>query len=684
MKRDKLYSLIWSVVLGCCIACGSISCLDTAFSLGLDMPGLVSFSLMCGAVLSLAALKKHGTWLTALALLVIGGMLWLFGGLDESVKALAYVISEVYDRAYGWGTLPSPLGGAMADPALAPMAIAAALVWVVTDMVMKRRPAIGGIAVGLLPLFACMVVTDTIPSADSLFVLFFGIALLVLTQSTRRRGENAGNRLTAILLIPALLATNLLFWAVPQEGDLPAQLLPGWIEGIFQQITDGTGQDAAAPVEKIELSQVGPKPKLTYAVMEVTAQQGGEFYFRGQSFDVYTGTSWEIAPELEGPDPYFPTMGLRDGGLVTVYLRMETDRQYLAYYTNRLQQLQFGRYENTGERTYSFQRLIPGPGGTRISGTVAQDAWVAQCLALPEDTRQWAEAMLEQIPIGEDSTATDQARIIADFVRNSAEYSRNAERMPAEQTDFARWFLEQGDRGYCVHFATAATVLLRAAGVPARYVTGYKATIGSTKTNVLADDSHAWVEYLDYTRGWTVLEPTPAEPEQEPTESTAPTEQTQPTDTQAPTQGSTLGPSQATDPSVATVPRETTGDTQEQPQGLTLLHSCLQALLHSCLTAAVLLGQYGLRLRLRRQKRRGRPNQKALALWKEIVHFSKLYRCPLPEELIALAEKAKFSQHTLSGQELHQFQAGLQALRATLQKMPWYRRLLFKLIFAAE
>ncbi len=35
------------------------------------------------------------------------------------------------------------------------------------------------------------------------------------------------------------------------------------------------------------------------------------------------------------------------------------------------------------------------------------------------------------------------------------------------------YFLLENQRGYCMHFATAATLLLRTMGVPARYVEGY-------------------------------------------------------------------------------------------------------------------------------------------------------------------------------------------------------------------
>lgn len=40
-------------------------------------------------------------------------------------------------------------------------------------------------------------------------------------------------------------------------------------------------------------------------------------------------------------------------------------------------------------------------------------------------------------------------------------------------SDFVRYFLETQKRGFCVHFASAATLLLREFGIPARYCEGY-------------------------------------------------------------------------------------------------------------------------------------------------------------------------------------------------------------------
>jgi len=74
--------------------------------------------------------------------------------------------------------------------------------------------------------------------------------------------------------------------------------------------------------------------------------------------------------------------------------------------------------------------------------------------------------------------------------------------------------------GYCVHFATAATLLARLKGIPARYVTGFLYYPLSSEDTPIASsvspervitglNAHAWVELWLPGKGWVTFEPTP-------------------------------------------------------------------------------------------------------------------------------------------------------------------------------
>ena len=85
---------------------------------------------------------------------------------------------------------------------------------------------------------------------------------------------------------------------------------------------------------------------------------------------------------------------------------------------------------------------------------------------------------------------------------------------PGEQgagiTPLAR-FLTQSRTGHCEYFATAAAMLLRQAGIPTRYATGYLAyeyDPDSGYVLVRANHGHAWVLYWDGAL-WRELDATP-------------------------------------------------------------------------------------------------------------------------------------------------------------------------------
>jgi len=74
-------------------------------------------------------------------------------------------------------------------------------------------------------------------------------------------------------------------------------------------------------------------------------------------------------------------------------------------------------------------------------------------------------------------------------------------------------FLFDRKQGYCEHFSSSFVVLMRAAGIPARVVTGYaggyRNPIGGYWL-VLNSDAHAWAEIWLPRRGWVRVDPTAA------------------------------------------------------------------------------------------------------------------------------------------------------------------------------
>ncbi|MBO4355847.1 MAG: hypothetical protein J5850_03215 [Clostridia bacterium] len=118
------------------------------------------------------------------------------------------------------------------------------------------------------------------------------------------------------------------------------------------------------------------------------------------------------------------------------------------------------------------------------------------------------------------STAkTDYEKIMSviNYLVLNCDYSLTPKKPSGEYKSDLDAFILETNEGYCVQFATAAALLLRSYGFPARYVQGYVATDFSKdiyndsryNSNVLDSNAHAWVEVWIDNVGWITLETTP-------------------------------------------------------------------------------------------------------------------------------------------------------------------------------
>jgi hypothetical protein len=74
-------------------------------------------------------------------------------------------------------------------------------------------------------------------------------------------------------------------------------------------------------------------------------------------------------------------------------------------------------------------------------------------------------------------------------------------------------FLFETRRGFCEHYASSFVLLMRAAGIPSRVVTGYQGGEANPVGDYLIvrqSDAHAWAEVWLENRGWVRADPTAA------------------------------------------------------------------------------------------------------------------------------------------------------------------------------
>ncbi|MCL2125251.1 MAG: transglutaminase domain-containing protein [Oscillospiraceae bacterium] len=102
---------------------------------------------------------------------------------------------------------------------------------------------------------------------------------------------------------------------------------------------------------------------------------------------------------------------------------------------------------------------------------------------------------------------------VAAYISSAARYTLKPYIIPNDE-DFALYFLQTSKMGYCIHFATAATLMLRALDIPARFTSGFVVTVpanyGERVVKVTDRNAHAWVEVYYDDIGWLPLEVTPS------------------------------------------------------------------------------------------------------------------------------------------------------------------------------
>lgn len=152
---------------------------------------------------------------------------------------------------------------------------------------------------------------------------------------------------------------------------------------------------------------------------------------------------------------------------------------------------------------------------------------------VPADNEEAVDRFLAEAGISKTDTSAVQK--VVDYFQEEYSYSYSPGRVPANE-DFVNYFLDENKKGVCSHFASAATLIFRRLGIPARYVEGYafsyaKALSGKQRTDLDYDDyysgysrlgktavmevevtdanAHAWVEIYQEGKGWVVVDPTP-------------------------------------------------------------------------------------------------------------------------------------------------------------------------------
>lgn len=140
-------------------------------------------------------------------------------------------------------------------------------------------------------------------------------------------------------------------------------------------------------------------------------------------------------------------------------------------------------------------------------------------LDIPDSVKEGLSALGPITPVSSLSEKRQRVEDIRRFLASNYRYTTNPGRTP-EGKDFVIYFLTESKKGYCTSFASAAVMLLRASGIPARYAAGLTVGADEIKDAPISQDglhqysindhhAHAWAEVYVDGLGWRPVEMTP-------------------------------------------------------------------------------------------------------------------------------------------------------------------------------
>ena len=690
MKHRVWTQHLISAVFAFILSVSAIGNLISGYELPTDP--LWKLYLLCGffaASSSLLFRFRYGesilVCLTAVALFI----LWRKEILWQQTQFLSYLITSHYHDVYAWKIIGTPASGDVSLPMILWSALTSACVnW----YFYRRRNILAVLLPVVSPLVLCLLTTDKVPNTDYLYFMILGLAVLLITDWSRHHSPTQGAKLILRTTLPIAVLLAMLFVLNPRDeyinhaGTIQKEVMSRFQELLDHAETISSGKPVSSAVnEKLNLRTVGPKRQVSYSVMRVNSPIDGILYLRGRDYDQYTGAGWESSSDrIE-----VFTSGIRSAGELSIVTYGVRSVLYVPYYTSKEISLVGGSLDNKDNlQRYSYYLSSTFSGNSITPGS--------RYTKLPENTLAWAKNLAEEITSGTASD-TEKAMRIQNYIRNSAVYDLSTPRMDSEASDFAQWFLNESETGYCVHFATASTVLLRSAGIPARYVEGYMINCNASSDVVVTNqDAHAWAEYYDSDSGaWRILESTPADLEDVETEPVAaiPETETSPEDIQEEDHPETVPSNADNSPNnpdnnltdEPETPDDSLGNTAEQGKKSLHISNWLKTvfkylILISCIPLQALVRIYW----KESMWNHGDSNERAINRWIHTRKLSKLLKLPYPGNLENLAQKAEFSQHRILPEELAQFEEFRLSAKLHISEKPWYSRILYLWIFAIE
>ena len=342
------------------------------------------------------------------------------------------------------------------------------------------------------------------------------LAFIALNDDGNARGDGR-LRTLCVLGVGALPLLVVLFLFFPRLPPLWSVQLSG------QQATTGVS-DSMSPGD---FANLGQSTELAFRVEfknDRPPQQ--QLYWRGLVFSDFDGVTWRPSPQQR----QWQSVSQRPTWIENVFATVPEAEQvapnsYQIILEPTQQNWLFGLdYPFTNQpnisTTSNFTLLNNQPITQQLRYNVLQfssmridpilsDNSRRRNLALPSEGNPQTRALAKQLFAQSGSDPVRYMVAIERWInRTDFRYTLSPPRLNDNRIDE---FLFNTKAGFCEHYASSFTFMMRAAGVPARVVAGYQGgelSRGGDVWEVRQKDAHAWTEVWLEGQGWVRVDPT--------------------------------------------------------------------------------------------------------------------------------------------------------------------------------
>jgi len=349
-----------------------------------------------------------------------------------------------------------------------------------------------------------IVITSLLQSESILIILYMLVSVCITTAALIRINDPFGRfkdnlKLSGLIMVQAIPLMIILFFMFPRiQGSLFGLTHAGVAKtGFSENLSPGS---VAQLVENDEV--------VFRATFEDKIPPPELLYWRGIVFQNFDGKKWRRQWHLE------PNATPPNGKNIVKYSVMlePSGRRWLFALEmgSKIPKMAslYEDYTFRSRRSINRKTSYSLTSYTRYDTGPEDDRHLRNAKQLPRKGNPEARKLASRLTQGVFDVDEKIKRVLAYFEDTGFFYTLEPPTLGKNTIDD---FLFKSRKGYCEHYATAFTFLLRAAGIPARIVGGYLGGEINPYGNYLIirqADAHVWVEAWQQKTGWQRVDPT--------------------------------------------------------------------------------------------------------------------------------------------------------------------------------